>query len=196
MNRYDQTTNFAIDLEGEVNRSVVFPKITAKMVDQQLKDYVNRKKVQEDQMITHLKGEVDKLKRHMYLLEDQRFINNRIRTEDYDYPQIMSYCRDNSCMGRDRYIRDRQMLSHHVDEPSQNLRNSQDYSHVRKQRNTDKQGYERQVNHSHQKKSEVEIQSMIMQKMGKGKENMGSKHKMGRVSQVSIKNGLTNKLLL
>ena len=115
LNRYDQTTNFAIDLEGEVNRSVIFPKITAKMVDQELKDYVNRKKMQEDQMITHLKGEVDRLKRHMYLLEDQRFVNSRIRTEDYDYPQIMSYCRDNSCMGRDHYIRDRQMLSHHVD---------------------------------------------------------------------------------
>ena len=35
-----------------------------------------------------------------------------------------------------------------------------------------------------------------MKKMGKGKENGGSQHKMGRVSQVSIKNGLTNKLLL
>ena len=78
--KYDQTTNYAIDLEGEVNRSIVFPKITAKIVDQQLKDYVNRKKMQEEEVITHLKGQVDKLKRHVYLLEDQRFINNRIRT--------------------------------------------------------------------------------------------------------------------
>lgn len=79
-NKYDQTTNFAIELETEVNRSVVFPKITAKMVDQELRDYVNRKKLQEDHTITQLKGQVDQLKRNLYMLEDQKYLNSRMRT--------------------------------------------------------------------------------------------------------------------
>jgi len=55
-NKYDQMTNFAIDLEGEVNRSVLFPKIVARIKDNELNDYINRKKQQEEHVISLLKG--------------------------------------------------------------------------------------------------------------------------------------------
>ena len=32
-NKYDQMTNYGIDLEGEIAKSVVLPKIAAKMID-------------------------------------------------------------------------------------------------------------------------------------------------------------------
>jgi hypothetical protein len=41
-NRYDQFTNLGIDLEHEINKSIVLPKIYQKNAEKQAKQYVRR----------------------------------------------------------------------------------------------------------------------------------------------------------
>ena len=98
------------------------------MQDNELRDYVGRKKQQEDMMISQLKGEVDRLKRQMILMEDQKYIGSRMQTEGYEYMRMNPHDK----------IRSRVLLSHHVEDMQTNNRNSEDIATTRVQRNTDK----------------------------------------------------------
>jgi hypothetical protein len=43
-NRYDQFTNLGIDLEGEINRSVILPRIYHKAAEMEALEYTKRRK--------------------------------------------------------------------------------------------------------------------------------------------------------
>ena len=43
-NRYDQFTNLGIDLEGEINKSIVLPRIYHKAAEMEVLEYTKRRK--------------------------------------------------------------------------------------------------------------------------------------------------------
>lgn len=81
---------------------MILPKISQRHHEQQLKDYISRRKMQGDLAISHLQSEVDKLRRQIINLEDKRYLSQKLRTEENELVD-----------DRDHWGRSRHMISHH-----------------------------------------------------------------------------------
>lgn len=126
-NKYDQTANLAIDLETELAHSLVLPKILQKHHQHLFQQFAADRRADQDRMVTHLQGEVDKLKRQIIRLGAGNSLYYRLKTED-NYSNGTCQC---------LHPNPKEAL------PSQHLhpnpaRNSEEASHGRTQRNTDR----------------------------------------------------------
>lgn len=138
-NKYHQMTNLAIDLEAELRRSVILPKITQRYQEMQAREYISRKKMEESNMVSRLQGEVDRLKRQMDRLEDKKYMWQRLKTEEYmDEPSCPCF--------RERSLQKKVTGSCHLN--PNDLRNSEDDGNERVQRNTEKQSTRAKLNAS------------------------------------------------
>lgn len=81
LNKYDQVTNLAIDLENEINRSVVFPRIVSRIVEIEAQNLVARRRVEEEQRLNSLQGEIERLRRQVLRMDERRFLAERVSTE-------------------------------------------------------------------------------------------------------------------
>ena len=84
-NRYDQFTNLGIDLESTLNKSIILPKIYNKIAQIEATEYTRQRRAREDRDMNLLKDEIDRLRRRIHLIEDNKIIH-RMKTEDQDYP--------------------------------------------------------------------------------------------------------------
>jgi polyhydroxyalkanoate synthesis regulator phasin len=138
-NKYHQMTNLAIDLEAELRRSVILPKITQRYQEMQAWEYISRKKMEESNMVSRLQGEVDRLKRQMDRLEDKKYMWQKLKTEEnMDEPSCPCF--------RERSLQKKVTGSCHLN--PNDLRNSEDDGNERVQRNTEKQSTRAKLNAS------------------------------------------------
>lgn len=68
LNRYDQMTNLGIEVETSIHRSIVFPKISSKIADQEAMNSLVKRHMRTDDTVNHLKEELAKLHSNLYML--------------------------------------------------------------------------------------------------------------------------------